>query len=104
MKYAGFNPHARWDRHLPKESNPGLPQGTLDEIIEVVALFKGGKIYPQAFIWNNKEYRIKHITYNWQERRGGGIISYFSAACGEGLYQISFNNTSLGWRINKIIE
>jgi len=31
------------------------------------------------------------------------LVSYFSVACGEDLYQVSFNNTSFGWRLDKII-
>jgi hypothetical protein len=103
MKQSGFNPHARWDRHIPETSDTP-PTGQLDEKIEVLAWFRGGKIQPQAFIWNNKEYKITHITYNWQERRGRELISLFSVSTGADLYQISFNNTSLGWRIEKIVS
>jgi hypothetical protein len=102
VKPSGFNPKARWDRHIPQteDSRPEL----LNERIEVLAWFKNAKIYPRLFSWNNKNYRIKQITYNWQERRGQETISYFSVNTNSGLYQISFNNTTFGWRIDKIIE
>ncbi len=114
MKSAGFNPKARWDRHIPAQEAPhprnsalrGVPEADSDCLsakIEVLALFKAGKIYPQSFNWNNKIYQVQRITYNWQERCGTQIINYFTIACGDDLYQISFNNTSLGWRFNKII-
>lgn len=104
MRPAGFNPKARWDRHIPEDDNQSQDSDQLDEKIEVLAYFKCGKIYPRSFIWNQQEYKIKQITYNWQERQGQVIISYFSVNTGLDLYQISFNNKSLGWRMNKIIN
>jgi len=102
MKQSGFNPKARWDRHIPQ--NPPHDPDLLNERIQVLAFFNGGKISPRFFFWNNKKYKIKDITYNWQERQGQEVISYFSVNTGANLYQISFNNTSLGWRIDKKIE
>jgi hypothetical protein len=102
MTQSGFNPHARWDRHVP-ETEEYHPD-ELNEKIQVSAWFRNGKILPRQFIWNNKRYKIKEITYNWQERQGREVISYFSVSTGSDLYQISFNNTTLGWRINRIIE
>lgn len=98
-----FNPHARWDRQIPQSKNTYTPR-TLDEKIEVLALFKNGKILPRAFLWNNTRYKVTQVTYNWQERCGNQHINYFSVDTGTGLYQISFNNTSYGWRIDKVIE
>lgn len=102
MVQSGFNPKARWDRHIPETDYQ--PPDELNERIQVLAWFENGKISPREFTWNNKIYRIKTITYNWQERQGREVISYFSVDTGTGLYQISFNNTSLGWRMDKIIE
>ncbi|MDP2943690.1 MAG: hypothetical protein Q8N49_00225 [Candidatus Omnitrophota bacterium] len=102
MQQSGFNPKARWDRHVPQTNDDD--HQNLNECIDVIAWFKGGKIYPRVFIWNNKRYKIKTITYNWQERNGKEVINYFSVDTRGDLYQISFNNTSYGWKLNKIIE
>ena len=102
MRPAGFSPKARWDRRIPADSP--LDSGCLNEIIEVLAFFRTGKIYPRAFFWNNKIYRIKEITYHWQEKQGREVLSYFSVSTGENLYQISFHNTTYGWRLDKVIE
>jgi len=102
MKQSGFSPKARWDRHIP-ESNHGDP-GLLNEKIQVLAFFSASKIYPRMFIWNNKIYKIKSITYNWQEHTGKETTNCFSVNTGLDLYQISFNNTSYSWKIDKIIE
>jgi hypothetical protein len=102
MKHSGFNPKARWDRNIPETAEAHNPT-ELNERIEVLAYFKHAKIHPRLFFWKGKRYRIKNINYNWQERSGAEIINYFSVDTGTDLYQISFNNTSYSWRIDKII-
>jgi hypothetical protein len=102
MEPAGFSPKARWDRRIPQDSRVN-PQD-LNEKIEVLAFFKAGRIFPRIFFWKHKKYKIKNVTYNWQERRGQETLNYFSVSTGLDLYQISFNNTSLSWRLDKIIE
>lgn len=110
MTISGFNPKARWDRHPPgggqviPETEDSVNPGILDEKIEVLAYFKNSGIFPRAFIRNNKVHRIRKITYNWQERRGREVINFFSVDTGTFLYQISFNNTTYRWQIDRIIE
>jgi len=93
-----FNPKARWDRDLPQHSSD-----LLNEKIAVCTIFDKGRIYPRYFIWNKKLHKIRRITYFWQERRGGQLISLFSVDTGSEIYQLSFNNTSFGWRLDKIV-
>ena len=102
MSQSGFNPKARWDRHIPETDNSCPDE--LNERIQVLAWFKKGKISPRQFVWNDKTYKIKEITYNWQEHQGREVISCFTVSTGIDLYQISFNNTTLSWRINRKIE
>ena len=103
MKHSSFNPHSRWDRHIPETDSNHNPDD-LNERIEVLAWFRNGKIIPRIFIWKNKKYKITKVTYNWQERSGRETISYFSVSTGEDMYQISFNNTSYSWMIDKVID
>lgn len=99
---SSFSPKARWDRHIPRTSETDSAHAR-DEIIDCVAFFKKGKIYPQKFVLNNRDYEIEKINYAWQERCGRELINYFSVSTGTNLYQISFNNTSFGWRLDRII-
>lgn len=102
MPRQSFNPKARWDRQIPESAaNNGCKE--LNEKIEVLVRFANGKAMPEIFVWKNREYRIKKIAYFWQERCGIESISYFSIDTGPNLYQISFNNTSFRWQIDKII-
>lgn len=102
MNQNSFSPKARWDRFEPGKA--GFNPEALDERIEVLANFKNAKIFPKSFVWHDKEYKIEQITYNWQERIGQALINYFSVNCAGQLYQISFNNLTFRWQIDKIIQ
>lgn len=104
MKQSGFNPNARWDRNIPETGQNNKSTGNeIDEIIEVLVLFKNSQIFPKQFLWKNKAYQITNINYHWQERTGKEVINYFSVQSGQDSYQISFNNSSYGWRLDKIL-
>ena len=93
MGTSGFNPKARWDRHIPQESDESFNPAEINEKIQVLAFFKDALIYPRSFTWNNKDYLVTKITYNWQERIGQSLINYFSVLSAGQMYQISFNNS-----------
>ena len=101
MHQNSFSPKARWDRFEPGKDS--FDPGALNERIDAVALFKSSRIFPQSFSWNNREYRIEKIAYHWQERIGQAMVSYFSVNCAGQYYQISFNNTTFRWQIDKLI-
>ncbi|MFH1191235.1 MAG: hypothetical protein V1670_03455 [Candidatus Omnitrophota bacterium] len=102
MNQNSFSPKARWDRFEPDKA--GFNPDVLNERIEVLAYFKHAKIFPKSFTWKNKEYPIQTITYNWQERLGQALVNYFSVLCADQMYQISFNNSTFRWQIDKIIN
>ncbi|MDP3142555.1 MAG: hypothetical protein Q8N14_01225 [Candidatus Omnitrophota bacterium] len=93
-----FNQQARWDRNLPQQDS-----NNLNEPIRVVAEFEKSKVLPRYFFWRKKLFRIKKVTYFWQERQGRELLNFFSVETPVGLYQISFNNQSFSWSLNKII-
>ena len=101
MNQNSFSPKARWDRFEYQDQGSNLD--ALNERIEVLAYFKHARIFPKSFTWNNKEYPIEAITYNWQERLGQALVSYFSVLCAGQMYQISFNNSTFRWQIDKLI-
>jgi len=97
-----FNPDSRWDRFEPQRC--AFDPYALNERIDVLVYFRNGKATPKVFTWNKKDYTVKAVNYNWQERCGQATISYFSVNCADQIYQISFNNATFRWQIDKIIE
>jgi len=96
-----FNPQARWDRNLPQEDSQ---KELLDESIAVNCLFANGRAMPRYFIWRDRLYKVKRINFLWQERQGRVVLSYFSLGTNSGIYQISFSNNTLSWKMNRIIS
>jgi len=103
MNRTGFNPRARWDVPIKSNNHHQDNPEILDVPIEVKAEFKGGRVFPLSFTLSNKKYPIERITYNWQVHQGQAVVHYFAVISAEVIYQISFNNTSLGWRLEKIL-
>ncbi len=102
MRQNSFSPRARWDRFQPDKESANM-QEPLNERIDCLAYFKNSRIFPKSFTWNNREYQVETITYNWQERLGQALVNYFSVLCANQLYQISFNNSTFRWQIDKIL-
>jgi len=89
-----FNPHARWDRHLPYDEQEA-------DVIEVGVIFKQGKILPSWFVWKDRKYTIQEITYHWTDKHGDEVFHFFSVTDGANLYQIYLNNKFMHWRLAK---
>jgi len=93
-----FNPQARWDRQMPSSQKSGF----LNDSIAVSVLFDKGKMLPRFFTWHNRLIKIKRITYSWQEKNGQERINRFCVDTGCEICQISFNDKTLIWKLDKI--
>jgi hypothetical protein len=75
----------------------------IGETISVVASFDlPYKIRPVRFRWNGKLFEVKDITYAWQTKEGRNRIYHFSISNGKTLYELSFDTSSLLWRLEKL--
>jgi hypothetical protein len=73
------------------------------ERISVIASF--GPPYgirPVRFRWGDRLIEAREITYAWQTRRGQSRLYHFSVSDGGSLYELSFDNVSLLWRIEEV--
>jgi len=71
----------------------------IDEPITVGAIFSRGAMRPIWFTWNNREIKIREITFMWKTQDGKVPVLHFSASDGQGLYEIAFNGETMEWRI-----
>jgi len=74
---------------------------TINEAIEVGAVFGKNKIKPKWFIWSGRKIDIKEVTYAWKAREGDAIIQYFAVTDGATSFEVSLNQNSMCWRLEK---
>jgi hypothetical protein len=75
----------------------------IGEIISVVASFGlPYKIRPVRFQWSGKFREVQDITYSWTTKEGQSSIYHFSVTDGNALYELSFNVTSLLWKLENL--
>lgn len=67
--------------------------------IKVGAVFSRGEIRPVWFSWNGRQVRVSETTFTWRTREGSAAILHFSVTDGQGLYEICYNDETLGWRL-----
>jgi hypothetical protein len=59
----------------------------------------GKKIKPVWFIWKERQYRIKEVTYTWTNKEGSASVHYFSVTDDQNLYEIAYNTETMVWRL-----
>lgn len=75
----------------------------ISEPVEVIALFKKGKVYPLKINWNNRECRVKEATGSWKSRCGEAEILHLSLVVESGSYfEVSFNTKTYIWHLEKV--
>jgi len=89
-----FSNDSRWDRHTPEQNRK-------EEPIDIVVVFKGGKVLPSSFLWNGRKYVINQVTYHWEEQRGNDLLHFYTVTDRANLYQIYLNTRHLYWRLTR---
>jgi hypothetical protein len=75
----------------------------IGENISVIASFGlPYKIKPVRFKWSGRLREVKDITYSWTTKEGQSKIYHFSISDGKTLYELSFDTSSLLWRLEKL--
>ena len=88
-----FNPQARWDRRLP--ADPAKDH----KAVEVVARFDGGRVTPLYFFLQGSRFDVSRVNYSWTERKGRGLVYYFSVRDKGGDYRLLLDAESMVWRM-----
>ncbi|OGS39401.1 MAG: hypothetical protein A2551_00590 [Elusimicrobia bacterium RIFOXYD2_FULL_34_30] len=74
----------------------------VNQKVKIGAVFEGLNIKPKWFFWINKKFEVKNITYQWKSKIGDATIIHFSVSDGTNLYELSFNQKTLEWRLENI--
>ena len=74
----------------------------IDQKIKVGAIFEGALIKPVWFKWVNKKFEVKKVNMRWRSKEGSAVLIHFSVMDGKSLYELSFNQTTMEWRLMKV--
>jgi hypothetical protein len=88
-----FNPQARWDRPFPGDA------GSNSEAVEVIARFLKGRIIPLYFVLKENRFNVARINYSWTERKGRGLVYYFSVWDNSDNYCLFLDAEAMSWRL-----
>lgn len=75
---------------------------TIGEDIEVIGIFKRGKLMPRKFQWRQQVLDIQEVTMINDTRDGGVKKRFYSVMSGGNLFRLSFNRDSEVWRVEEI--
>ncbi|MBU1982807.1 hypothetical protein KJ815_00200 [bacterium] len=71
--------------------------------MEVIALFRDGRISPLKFRWRNRVFRVLRINGGWNSEEGTTRFHHFAVVSeGPDVYELSYNVRAHSWRIEKV--
>jgi len=75
----------------------------LNETIDVVTVFREGRMAPVKFRWGGRTYPVTRVAYRWVTRQGAYPVHHFSVvAQGDQLYEIVLNTQNMQWSLLKV--
>jgi len=75
----------------------------IQDKIEMIALFKDGRIQPLKFRWKDRVYRVERVNGEWVSDEGQTRHYHYSVmTTGPDVYELTFNSQSRGWMLNRV--
>ena len=75
----------------------------LNEPIDVVTVFRDGRMAPVKFRWAGRTHLIARVAYRWVTREGAHPVYHFSAVTGDDqTVEIILNTQNMQWSIAKV--
>ena len=74
----------------------------INQPIQVQALFSKGILKPLKFTWRQTDYLVDKVVFRHLQRNGRALLHYFSIESNQVIYELVFNNQTLGWQLLKI--
>jgi hypothetical protein len=87
---------------VKKSHNGYMSYAEIGEKIKMLAIFNGGTIFPYAFDWGKRRYKIDKVNLAYQERDGSSINYFFAIEAAELVGKIKYNNLSFVWTLLEI--
>jgi hypothetical protein len=75
----------------------------IHEPVEVIALFRSGRLSPLKFRWRERVYKVIRIHGGWQTEEGAYRFHHFAVVSeGPDVYELSYNERAHDWQIEKV--
>jgi len=75
----------------------------LNDPIDVVTVFREGRMAPVKFRWAGHTYPIARVAYRWVTREGAFPVYHFSVVAGDDqIVEIILNTQNMQWSIAKV--
>ncbi|HUT33393.1 MAG TPA: hypothetical protein VNE39_07950 [Planctomycetota bacterium] len=75
----------------------------LNEPIDVVTVFRKGRMAPVKFRWGGRTYPVTHVAYRWVTRQGAYPVHHFSITTQDSqLYEIVLNTQTMQWSLLQV--
>ncbi len=75
----------------------------IEESVDVIALFEGGRLQPIKFRWKGRAIKVKQVTGSWKSDVGAHKIRYFAVLdSASNFFQLAYDERNTAWVLNKI--
>ena len=75
----------------------------IEEPIEVIALFRQGRLSPLKFRWRERVYRVMRVNGTWSRNEGRTRHFHFAVMSDSpDVYELAYDEYSHNWRIKKV--
>lgn len=75
---------------------------SVNEPVEVLALFGPGQVKPLRFLWRGITYPVKEITLRWKDREGRAAVYHFGVSDGSNAFQLGYHAEYLTWKLEAV--
>jgi len=71
--------------------------------VEMIVLFRDGRLQPLKFRWRERVYRIQRVNGEWVSDQGQIRFYHFSVmTAGPDVYELTYNSDTRGWTLSRV--
>jgi len=75
----------------------------INEPVDVISLFRDGRIRQLRFRWNQMVYKVSQISGHWVTNEGASRFYHYAVLCGtDDVFELCFNSAVMNWRITRV--
>jgi hypothetical protein len=73
------------------------------EAVEVIALFRDGRLSPLKFRWKQRVLRVRQVNSDWESEIGTTRFRHFAVMSdGPDVFELSYNEQNFVWKLEKV--